>query len=363
MNQYVLRVLYYVHIILFNFPLTFLYNTNMQKCIKFIGIYQIFIIQFTILMGEEQEGMATKTGQTEKASGEAIAAKVSNLLTKVNEKLCPFCEFILRSYSNYCSTYKLGIVIPLIILIVLILFFQYICINFCRSSNSRKKKKKEGLRMNSYDPRYERSHGQMYQGQVYGQYMQQPHMFPGEGICPNKHRQQFLYEQVEGPRKKKRKMKQSKDNGPNMKENNDENKTRSKKKKKKKKKKTDGQSKRKNSNQNAHYFYLIHFFCFSCLFNKFFIYKNSKNNKIIRINIISLLFNINTHLRCNMSFIKLMPFYIIKLNILCFIFYKNYFKINLAFIFSYWCLKKIKENIHIFIHNVYKYRRYIIVIY
>ncbi|GAW84592.1 hypothetical protein PGO_003870, partial [Plasmodium gonderi] len=182
---------------LFNLPLTLTHNMCLLSFIKLIGIYKLFILQFTVAMAQSEGRGEEGTDCTHRTNGDNGGTEAYQLLTKVNDKLCPLCTAILQEYKQYCGQYYLGIVVPLVTLIVLILFFQYICIKCCRSSKSRKNKKKEAdLRMNSFEPRYERPHRHMYHGHVYGESMQQSNMFPGDRMHPNKHRQPFMYQQA-----------------------------------------------------------------------------------------------------------------------------------------------------------------------
>ncbi|GAW84583.1 hypothetical protein PGO_003820 [Plasmodium gonderi] len=117
---------------LFNISLNISYNVRLQKCVKLIGIYQLFIIRFIVAMEKQQQSDELFPQTYLKLNESSANQEVLKLLDLINVKLIPFCRHIIP--CEYCKKYYIATVISIVTFIFVILFFQYICIKLnCNS--------------------------------------------------------------------------------------------------------------------------------------------------------------------------------------------------------------------------------------
>ncbi|GAW84690.1 hypothetical protein PGO_004425 [Plasmodium gonderi] len=120
---------------LFNLPINSSYNMTFRKCIKLIGIYKLFILQFTVAMGQEESSAQATTNCATGSTATSGDNEAYKLLSKVNCKLCSFCKVINKDdLMKHCEQYYLGIVTALVTLIISILFFHYMYIKVNKNS-------------------------------------------------------------------------------------------------------------------------------------------------------------------------------------------------------------------------------------
>ncbi|VUZ95666.1 hypothetical protein PVP01_0901300 [Plasmodium vivax] len=164
------------------------YNNVRTKFVKLIGIYQLFVLRFSV--AESQEG-------SEGTSYEKVIVEMKNQAEQIwkyiTQQLCVICSSIGNEYGNICG--KDYVAIPVVVFLFLFVF-GIICLICCKCccKKSRKKKASDDSSVN-HDQFIMGPDGQMY-SQMYQGQMVQPQMIPAGMMYPQMYLGQMYYPQM-----------------------------------------------------------------------------------------------------------------------------------------------------------------------